>query len=445
MNTAQLEPQLQRVSSTSQEDASRVVRFGWWVILFAVLPISAWMALAPLSMAVVAPAFVKVDLNRRPVQHREGGIVRAVLVRDGQTVKAGDTILILGDVGVDADHNRLAYRVNAERAAIARLEAQQSLARTVNFPTDIVKAAEKDGRIKLALAKEMALFEARYHAFTSELALMKTQRERVEEEIVGLRAQIGHAQTSHASQVQSLQTNRQLLDGGFIAENRLQQLEAGLADYAIKLEERRSELARTQQRLGDVDLKIKSLQNEYVRQASDQLKVTSGQLAEIEQERRKSDDAANRQEVTAPASGEVMDLKFTSPGSVVRVGDTIAEIVPSDARLMIEAQIRPEDINNVQRGQATRIQFASLKFRNTAMVTGKVTYVSADRFVERATNMPYYSAMILADAESVQAIANLKLQAGMPAEVFIEGSTQTPLQYLTAPITAMIRKSGREM
>ena len=97
--------------------------------LGAILPLGAWMSFAPLSMAVVAPGFVKVDLNRRPVQHLEGGIVRAVLVRDGQSVKAGDPILVLGDVGVDADRNRLAYRLNVERAALARLEAEQARAR----------------------------------------------------------------------------------------------------------------------------------------------------------------------------------------------------------------------------------------------------------------------------------------------------------------------------
>lgn len=431
---------------TSQEHASRIIRGGWLIILGGVIPIGLWMAFAPLSMAVMAPAFVKVDLNRRPVQHLEGGIVRTVLVRDGQYVKAGDPILVLGDVGVDADSNRLAYRVNSERAALARLDAEQSLAKTVIFPADLLAAAQKDNRIEQALTKETALFDARRNSLGSEVALMKLQRERVEQEIVALRAQIGHAVSSHNSQAQALEANRRLLKGGFIAPTRVVQLEAGLSDYAVKLEERRSELARAYQRMGDIDLKIKSVQNEYAKAASDQLKVTAAQLAEIEQERRKSDDAAVRQVVTAPASGKVIDLKFTSPGAVVRAGEPIAEIVPSDAKLMIEAQIRPEEVNNVQQDQRARIKFTAFKYRNSSMVTGKVTYVSADRLIDRASNLPYYSAMILADSDSVQSAgAELKLQAGMPAEVYIEGSTQTPLQYLTAPIINTVRKAGKQM
>ena len=120
MNLTQFDPPSSFKPSISQRHASRLVWGGWWIILGAVVPIAIWCSLAELSMAVVAPAFVKVDLNRRPVQHLEGGIVRTVWVRDGQRVKAGDPILVLGDVGVEADRNRLAYRVNAEAAPILR-------------------------------------------------------------------------------------------------------------------------------------------------------------------------------------------------------------------------------------------------------------------------------------------------------------------------------------
>jgi HlyD family secretion protein len=430
---------------SSQQHATRLAWGGWWIILGALVPIGLWMALAPLSMAVVAPAYVKVDLNRRPVQHREGGIVRTVLVRDGQAVKAGDPILILGDVGVEADRNRLAYRVSVEQVALTRHEAEQRLADRLVFSDALAHAARQDDRIRQAIAKERGLFEARRGSMTSEIALMQTQRERMEEELVAMRAQIEHAQRSYDAQAETLEANRRLLKDGFNAPTRIQQLEAGLSDYAVKLASTRTDFARLQQRMVEIDLKMKSVQNEYIRQASDQLKIVTSQLGEIEQERRKSDDAAARQSVTAPANGEVIDLKFTSPGSVIRPGDPIADIVPHDAALMLEAQIRPEDINNIMRDQRARIQFTAPKFRNSSMVTGKVTYVSADRFIDRASNQPYYSAMILADADSVQSVKDLKLQAGMPAEVYIEGTTQTPLQYLTASITNTIRRASRQM
>jgi HlyD family secretion protein len=434
-----------RPSASSRELASRLSRTGWSIVLGAVVPLAAWIALAPLSMAVVAPALVKVDLNRRPVQHLEGGIVRAVLVRDGQRVEAGEPILMLGDVGVDADRNRLGYRVHVERAAMARHEAEQALARTLVFPEDLHRAAREDERVRQALKKESALFEARRSSLASEVTLMHTLRDRVEQEVAALRAQIVQAQASLALQEKDLAANRGLLGSGFISQTRVGQIEATVVDYAARLEERRSELARAAQKLVDSDLKIRSVQNDYVQAASDQLKATAARLGEIEQEQRKSDDAALRQVVVAPASGEVIDLRFTSPGAVVRPGEPIAEIVPSDARLLIEAHIRPEDIGHVRQDQHARLKFTAFKYRSTSMVSGKVIYVAGDRLVDRATNLPYYSVTILADAASLRHAGDLELQAGMPAEVYIEGSQQTPLQYLIEPVSSTMRKAARQL
>ena len=430
---------------TSREHGRRLMRTGWWIILGALVPIGVWIGVAPLSMAVVAHGTVKVDLNRRPVQHLEGGIVREVFVRDGQHVNAGEPILMLGDVRVDADRNRLEYRLHVENAALARLEAEQALTKTLVFPEALLLTAQHDRRVAEALLKERALFNARRQGLDSEVALMQAQRQRIEQEVDALQAQIDQAQSSLALQTLELDTNRKLLTRGLIARTQLTQMESVVTDYAARLEERRSELARARQRLIDSDLRMKSAQNQYVQIASDQLKVTVARLAEIEQELRKLTDAAKRQVVVASATGEVMELKFTSPGAVVHPGEPIAEIVPSDARLLVEAYIQPNQINHVHREQGVRIRFTAFKYRSTTMVTGKVMYVSADRLVEPASHMPYYSVMILADADSLHAAGDLKLQAGMPAEVYLEGATVTPLQYLLEPITSTLRRAGREI
>ena len=429
----------------AQQHAQRLARAGWWIVLGAVAPLTAWMAIAPLSMAVVAPAFVKVDLNRRPVQHLEGGIVRTVLVRDGQRVNAGDAVLILGDVSVDAEKNRLNFRAHVEQVGIARLDAEQSRAATIRFPQPLLDAAKRDSRVQEAIAKEESLFRARRDSLVSETALLATQRDRITQEIAALRGQISQVEASLALQRSELETNRKLLKDGFISPARIVQIEAIVADYGAKLEERRSELARAGQRMGDVDLRMQSLQNEYVKAARDQLKIAAARLGEIDQEIRKSDDAAARQVVTAPATGEVIDLKFTSPGAVVRAGESIADIVPLDASLMLEARIRPEDISNVRLEQAARIKFTAYKYRSLTLVSGRVTYVSGDRLVDRATNQPYYTVIITADTQSMQEAGELRVQAGMPAEVYIEGTQQTPLQYLAEPIVSTIRKAGRQL
>lgn len=425
-------------------EAKRLARTGLLVLVLGLLPILAWLAFAPLASAVVAPAHVKVDLDRRPVQHAEGGIVREVKVRDGQRVQQGEPLVILGDVGVDADVNRLAYRVLTERAGVIRFEAEQSGAATLNFPPELVKAAQGDSRLSEQLLKERALFAARRDSLQGQTALLRAQREKIAQEMKSLQAQIDQATRSLEHQRAELERNRELLKDGFIAGTRISQLEAAVADYGVKLEERRSELARADQRMVDTDLRIKGLESEYRQQASDQLKVAMVRMSEIQQELRKSTDASRRQVITAPVAGEVMNLRFTSPGSVITPREPIADIVPTDPRLVVEAQIRPEDINRVQPGQAARIRLTAYNVLTTPMVEGKVFYVSADRLVDRATQQPYYIVLIEADPDSLKQGGQLTLQAGMPAEVFIEGQVRTALQYLAEPITLILNRAGRE-
>jgi HlyD family type I secretion membrane fusion protein len=425
-------------------EARRLARLAALVLLLGVMPVLAWLALAPLSAAVVASAFVKVDLDRRVVQHAEGGTVREVKVRDGQHVEQGETLLVLGDVSVAADLNRLDYRVVAERASLARLEAEQLSARSVEFPADVLQAARADPRLAEQLAKERALFNARREALAGQSVLLRAQQAKVVQEASALRAQIAQATESLKHQTAELDTNRRLLGDGFISATRISQLEATVADYGVKLEERRSELARAEQRLIDADLRIQSLEGDYHQQASDQLKVSAARLAEIQQDQRKSVDASSRQLIVAPVAGDVINLKFTTPGSVVSPREPIADIVPSNPRLVLEARIRTEDVARVQQGQGAEIRFTAFKYRTTKLVEGTVFYVAADRSVDRGTNLPYYVALVEADASSLGQAGAGKLQAGMPAEVYIKGEERTPLQYLVEPVTQVLRRAGRE-
>jgi hypothetical protein len=190
----------------------------------------------------------------------------------------------------------------------------------------------------------------------------------------------------------------------------------------------------------DTDLKIKSLESDYRQQASDQLKIAMVRMSEIQQELRKSTDASQRQVIVAPAAGEVMNLRFTSAGTVLSPREPIVDIVPTNPRLLVEAQIRPEDIRRVQQDQPAHIRFSAYNALTTPMVEGKVVYVSADRNVDRQTQQAWYTVMIEADAASLHNAGRLSMQAGMPAEVFIQGEERTPLQYLVEPVTLLLNR-----
>ena len=425
-------------------EASRLSSRGIAVLVFGLVPAIAWLAFAPLSSAVIAAAFVKVDLNRRPVQHREGGIVREVRVRDGQRVAAGEPLIVLGDVGVDADLNRVSYRLAAERAGIARLEAEQVLRDTIAFPEELIAAATGDRRVAEQIDKERALFASQRSALDEQTALLREQRLRVDQEIVALRSQVASAEESLRLQRAELESNRNLRTGGYVPAARVTQLEASVADYASRVDENRSALARARQRIVEINLKINGLDGQYRQAASDGLREAAARLSELEQEQRKSADASQRQFIVAPAAGEVIGLKYTTAGSVIAPRETVAEVVPQEARLVVEARVRTEDIRRVRQGQDADIRFTAFEGRTTRLVSGRVIYVAGDRLVDPATNAPYYTALIETDPKSLGDAGDLELQAGMPAEVYLNGEKRTALQYLLEPLTAAARRAGRE-
>jgi epimerase transport system membrane fusion protein len=427
-----------------EAESAKFVRAGLGLLLLAALPVAAWLGFAPLASAVVAPGHVKVDTNRTPVQHADGGTVREVLVRDGQRVKAGDPMIVLGDVRVDADMQRWDARVNAERTSVARLEAEQAMLGAMRVPEDLLRVARQDPGLAELIDKERSLFDTRRRALQSQIGLLQDQRAKVADEAKLLSAQIERAEEALRLQQSELATNRRLLNDGFISSTRVTQIEAQVADYGVKLEERRSERVRADQRMLDSDLRIKSLESEYRQQASDQLKVTLARLAEIQQEQRKTSDAASRQVIKAPAGGDVIGLRVTAPGAVVRAQDVLAEIVPTEKELVVEARLRPEDIERVRLGQAANVRFTAFSYRSTPLVTGTVHYVSADRWVDQQSGVAYYIARIRVAADALSAAGELQLLAGMPAEIYIEGPARTPLEYMLQPITDIGMRAGRE-
>jgi HlyD family type I secretion membrane fusion protein len=425
-----------------------IARRGYWMVGVLVVPALAWMVFAPLASTVVATGVVKVDLNRAMIQHVEGGTVSVVHVRDGQRVKKGDPLLELGDVSVNADKTRLAQRLLAERAGQARLEAEQARRGVLAFPPDLVAAGQKDPVVREQMGKEQALFKARLNTMESTIALFGKQKETIRREIEALRASVRSTEESIAVQTRELDLNKRMSKDGLVSDTQVMQLESRLADYRGRIAQNNADLTRTDQRVGEIDMRINQMDNDYRQQASDQLKVALIRIQEIEQELRKATDASRRQIITAPVDGEVIGMRVNTPGAVIVPREPVAEIVPSNPRLIIEAQIQPQDINRVRKGQEARLRFTAFTYRTTDMGKGSVSYVGGDRQVQRENGMPYYVIHVDVDPESVkQAVRDqpdAKLQAGMPVEVYVNGEDRTVMQYLLEPLTQLMRRAGRE-
>ena len=425
------------------EDIKGVVRTGVLIIGGAVIAFAIWAFFAPLSGAVIAPGFVKVDLNRKVVQHQEGGIVSAIRVRDGERVKAGQELILLDDVRVDAQLDLLRTQHDAERAKAARLEAERAVGASIVFPRDIADR-QSDPKINEMIQRERMLFRSRRDAMDSQIAVLRKQIRETTDEAAALSAQLQAEERALKLQKEELAANERLLEQGYVQKTRILTLQRAVAEYEAKYGEHRALASQARQRATELELRILSIRNQYVQTASDELKETSARIFDLDDRIRPSKDASVRQRITSPIAGEVVGLRIFTPGSVIGPREVLMENVPDDKRLIIEARIRPDDINYVRAGSHADIRLSAYKQRTTPLVEGKVTYVSGDRLVEEQTKQPYYIVHINVTPESLARAGNLTLQAGMPAEVFIRTDERSTFDYLTAPITSYLRRAMRE-
>jgi len=427
------------------ENPSRLIRAGLLLIAALVVGVGAWMALAPLSGAVIAPGFIKVDMNRKLVQHQEGGIVSEILVRDGSRVKAGQTLLVLRDVRVDSSQDLLTTQLDSELAKAARLRAEQMLAPRVTFPKELTDRRTEE-RVAELIARETALFDARMNALNEQTNLIANQARETQREIDARSRQSAADERAIRLQKEELSANTALLDKGFVSKTRLLALQRSLSEYEARLGENQADLAQARQRVVELELKAAGLRNSFAQQAASELKETTAQIFDLQERLRPTLDASIRQNVTAPIAGEVVDLKVTTVGAVIGPRDPILEIVPENADLIVEARIRTEDVNYVRVDADADVRLIAFKQRITPVVEGKVVYVSADRLLDKAapSPTPYYAVHVRVPPKALQNAGGLTLQAGMPAEVFIRATERTALQYLFDPITAYMRRSMRE-
>ena len=205
-----------------------------------------------------------------------------------------------------------------------------------------------------------------------------------------------------------------------------------------------TEVARARQKVSDLELRAEQLRSQFRQEASAELRRATGAILDLRERLRPAVDAESRQRITAPIAGEVVGLRVSTVGAVIAPREPILDIVPDDPDLLVEARLRPEDISFVRTGAHADVRLTAFRQRITPTVDGRVTYISADRLVDSATGAPYYLLHVRVSPEALEKAGNLKLQAGMPAEVFVQTSTRSALQYLLDPFLGFLQRSMRE-
>jgi HlyD family type I secretion membrane fusion protein len=422
---------------------ARCLACGWIVIGVLFGGFGTWASVAPLTSAAIAPGTVVVDSNRKSVQHLEGGVVREILVRDGDVVDSGQVLIRLDGASIRAARASLQPMLTMNEAQKARLRAERDGLDVITFPEELVTEARSDAGTSQILAGQRRVFDTRRNALQGEKALNATRLAQSRERLAGLERQLRIKQREMALVGRELADQRTLLTKGYTTQRRVaavertvQQLDSEYADLQSKIEEAKVLIER-------YELEGDQINKNFVEQVENELYKVEHESYQVVERMRSIEDQYRRLDIRAPVSGVVVNMGAHTVGGVVAPGNLILDIVPRNDKLMIEAQVRPSDIDGVKPGLSADIRLPAFDSNEIPRLSGVVTTVSADRLIGSG-GTPYFLVRIQVQESELARLSGLTLIPGMPAEVLINKSERTLLTYLLSPLLRGIWTAFRE-
>jgi HlyD family secretion protein/epimerase transport system membrane fusion protein len=420
------------------------LRIGTAFVAFFLLAFVGWGALVPLAGGAVAPGVISPDGDRKTIQHLEGGIIRKLLVRDGDVVIPGQPLVLLEGIQAKATYDMLVAQQWSLIATRARLLAEQTGLSEIEFPPEI--SAEATSQLTALVEGQRRLFADRLAAHLARKSVLRQRIEQLKEQITGLQAQVDSTTTQLALIADELEGKEVLRRKEMITKPEVLKLHRAMAEIEGRRGEYQGAIARAKQQIGETELQILTADAERSDQVTTQLEQLRIELATVTEKLNASADILKRTVIASPLGGTVLNMRFKTEGGVLKAAEPILDIVPTEDKLLIDAKISPTDIDVVQAGLTAKVQLTAYSSRNVPRVNGTVRSVSADRLTDESTRQPYYLARIEVDRDEIRRTGpQIVLVPGMPADVLIVTGERTMAEYLFRPFLDAIWRSFREV
>jgi HlyD family type I secretion membrane fusion protein len=416
---------------------------GWTIIALFFGGFGAWAAMAPLNGAVVANGVVKVEGNRKSVQHLDGGSVKQLAIKEGDHVNVGDVLIVLDDTQAKAEYEVLREQYVVLRATEARLLAELADSPELTMPAEL-----KDPRHE---AYAVTVWAGQVKQFESRRTTLGGQTKVIEEKIRQLQSQIEGAEAqakAFTSQVDSVKREADsvapLVDKQLLPKPRLLQLQRTAYGLEGQIADAQANISKFRQAIAEQELQIAQLHHDRMAEVTKDLREIQARLLEVIPKRTNAEAVLGRMDIRSPYAGKVVALNVFSVGGVIQRGEKIMDIVPDDDSLTIEAQIAVEDISEVHPGMIAEVHLTAYKQRIVPTLHGQVAQVSADRLTDPKTGAPFYVATIKPDPEELADLKGVKLHPGMPATVMLPTDSRTAFEYMVGPLASSFRHSFKQ-
>lgn len=403
----------------------------------------AWAIFAPLSSAAIAMGELSVEGNRKTIAHLEGGIVIGVDVHEGDKVKAGQLLLRLEQTHPEATLALVKDRYLAAEIQSTRLKTERDGLATLEYPVEILQRMD-EAEVQEMIATQQSIFEARQNSVNKRKQIFLRRIEQYRAEIQGLKDEI-ETQSNHLALIaEEVNALTGLIKRGMASKAKNLQLKKEAAQIEGAKARNKAAVARVEQNIAESELEINRLDTERLNEVVQELSDTQSQIYELKEKMRAAQNVLDRTEIRAPIDGTVVNLKTHTLGGIIGPGEALLEIVPSHDRLIVEARIKPDDIDVVKPALVAYIRFTAFSSVTQVPVTGKVLTVSADRLIDERTGEPFYSAKLELTEALPKPLTLEQLYPGMQAEVMIMTGLRTPLDYLLTPLAERVRRAFRE-
>lgn len=427
--------------------------FGIWVLIVTFGFFMMWAILAPLDSASHAQGKIILESKKRIIQHPEGGVIKEILVKDGDFVTKGQSLILLDDTQLRAQKNQYKYKYITSLAEVSRLIAERDGLDVVTFPDELVNDTE-DLEVIKATDNQKKVFEARKANMSSRIALNEKNTAQYIERKNAILPQIEATDKLIAISSEQVESYKKLFAKGNLNKADLQNVEGRKAEYESRKGELLARLAETEQQILQSHIALENDKDKFFEQVVSELKAAQAELSRDNEALKDITERLNRTVITSPEDGNVSNLsdKLT-PRGIVPQQYPLMEIIPQDDKLIIEAKIRADDISVVRVGQLSRVRLTAYRARIIPVLEGRVISLSSDAIVaeglELQTGTPplYYKARIEIDKENLKEISDLKgvvLYPGMGVDVMIVVGTRTMMRYLLDPIIISLDHSFRE-
>lgn len=418
------------------------IRIGILTVLAFFGGLGSWTLLAPLDGAVVGQGALAVHGNRKTVQHREGGIVAELLVRDGTVVQQGQVLMRLDDTQARASFTVHNAQLLGDRALMARCMAELADAQMVTFPTDL---DDSDPMAVTVKERERLMFRSRRDLLARQIAILDQRIEQGQHQAQGVRVQLDSAIRQLGFAEEEWRAVSTLERSGLASKNRLLEISRTAEALRGHVGQLSTEVSRLGAQAVELEAEKLRLREVNAAEATRDLREAQLRINDVIPRLAADRDVLARLEIRAPISGEVVNLAVFTQGGVIEGGRPLLDIVPTDRVIVAEAEIRPEDVERLRVGQRAQVIALGFNPRETAPIEGEIRVVSADRITDPRSGRTYFRAEValMGDQEHGRLLA--RLGPGMPVDVVVPTAPRTVFDYLTSPLRESFRTAGREM